>query len=85
MLLGLSQIIDCPGASVSFSTSLDFRDLRFGSSYPVQEPVLATGTVRNTAGVLILEGSSPRGSTACVTAAPGSFSGMWNFPSLPSW
>ena len=35
MLLGLSQIIDCPGASVSFSTSLDFRDLRFGSSYPV--------------------------------------------------
>ena len=49
MLLGLSQIIDCPGASVSFSTSLDFRDLRFGSSYPVQEPVLATGTVRNTA------------------------------------
>lgn len=56
MLLGLSQIIDCPGASVSFSTSLDFRDLRFGSSYPVQEPVLATGTVRNTAGVLILEG-----------------------------
>ena len=51
MLLGLSKIIDCPGASVSFSTTLDFRDLRFGSSCPVQEPVLAAGTVRNTAGV----------------------------------
>ena len=56
MLLGLSKIIDCPGASVSFSTSLDFRDLCFGSSYPVQEPVLASGVVRNTAGVLVLEG-----------------------------
>ena len=56
MLLGLSNIIDCPGASVSFSTSLDFRDLCFGSSYPVQEPVLASGVVRNTAGVLVLEG-----------------------------
>ena len=55
MLLGLSKIIDCPGASVSFSTTLDFRDLRFGSSCPVQEPVLAARTVRNTAGVLMLE------------------------------
>lgn len=55
MLLGLSKIIDCPGASVSFSTTLDFRDLRLGSSCPVQEPVLAAGTVRNTAGVLMLE------------------------------
>ena len=57
MLLGLSKIIDCPGASVSFSTSVDLSDLRYGDSYPVSEPVLASGTVRNTAGVLVMTGA----------------------------
>ena len=57
MLLGLAKIIDCPGASVSFSTSVDLSDLRFGNSYPVSEPVRASGTVRNTAGVLVLTGT----------------------------
>lgn len=57
MLLGLSKIMDCPGASVSFSTSVDLRDLRYGDSYPVDEPVLAAGSVRNTAGVLVMTGS----------------------------
>jgi len=56
MLLGLSKIIDSPGASVSFSTSVDLSDLRYGESYPVTEPVLADGTVRNTAGVLLMKG-----------------------------
>ena len=56
MLLGLSKIIDCPGASVSFATSVDLSDLRYGNSYPVSEPVAASGTVRNTAGVLVLTG-----------------------------
>ena len=57
MLLGLSKIIDCPGASVPFSTSVDLSDLRYGESYPVTEPVEASGTVRNTAGVLVMTGS----------------------------
>ena len=57
MLLGLSQIIDRPGASVPFSVSVDLSDLRYGISYPVSEPVLAEGTVRNTAGVLVMQGS----------------------------
>ena len=57
MLLGLSKIIDSPGASVSFSTSVDLSDLRYGVSYPVTEPVLAQGTVRNTAGVLMMTGN----------------------------
>lgn len=57
MLLGLSKIIDSPGASVSFSTSVDLRDLRYGVSYPVTEPVVAQGTVRNTAGVLMMKGN----------------------------
>ena len=57
MLLGLSKIIDCPGASVSFSTSVDLSDLQYGESYPVSEPVLADGMVRNTAGVLVMTGN----------------------------
>ena len=56
MLLGLSKIIDCPGASVSFQTSVDLSDLCYGVTYPVSEPVLAQGTVRNTAGVLVMTG-----------------------------
>ena len=57
MLLGLSKIIDCPGASVPFSTRVDLSDLCYGVSYPVSEPVLAEGTVRNTAGVLVMKGN----------------------------
>ena len=57
MLLGLSKIIDCPGASVSFETSVDLSDLLFGTCYPVSEPVLASGIVRNTAGVLVMTGN----------------------------
>ena len=56
MLLDLSKIIACPGASVSFSTSLDLSDLRYGNCYPVNEPVQAEGSVRNTAGVLVMTG-----------------------------
>ncbi len=57
MLLGLSKIIECPGAFVSFSTSVDLSDLQYGNSFPVSEPVLASGTVRNTAGVLLMTGT----------------------------
>ena len=57
MLLGLSKIIDCPGASLPFSISLDLSDLRFGNCYPVSESVDAEGVIRNTAGVLMMKGS----------------------------
>ena len=57
MLLGLSKIIDSPGASVAFSTSVDLNDLRYGVSCPVSEPVVAQGVVRNTAGVLLMKGN----------------------------
>ena len=57
MLLGLRDIIHNPGASVSFSERVDLSDLRFGTSYPVSEPVLAVGTVRNTADVLMMKGT----------------------------
>ena len=57
MKLGLSKIIETPGASVPISTSVDLSDLCYGVSYPVSEPVLAEGLVRNTAGVLMMTGS----------------------------
>ena len=56
MLLGLTKIMDCPGATLPYSTSVDLSDLRYGDSFPVSEPVLASGTVRNTAGVLVMTG-----------------------------
>ena len=56
MLLGLSKLIDCPGASIPFTTSVDLSDLLYGNSYPVSEPVIASGMVRNTAGVLVMTG-----------------------------
>ena len=56
MLLGLAKIIDNPGASVDFSTSVDLSDLQYGTTCPVSEPVLASGTIRNTAGVLMMTG-----------------------------
>ena len=57
MLLGLSKIIDCPGASVPFFVDVDLSDLRYGNCYPVSEPVKAEGKVRNTAGVLVMTGN----------------------------
>ena len=56
MLLGLSKIMDTPGATVPFSTSVDLSDLQYGNSFPVTEPVTAEGQVRNTAGVLVMTG-----------------------------
>ena len=57
MRLELSSIIDRPGESLAFSTSVDLSDLVFGTSKPVSEPVKTEGTVRNTAGVLVMKGS----------------------------
>ena len=57
MRLGLSQIIDRPGESISYSTVVDLSDLLYGTTRPVTEPVVATGSVRNTAGVLVMTGT----------------------------
>ena len=56
MRLGLSQIIDRPGESISYSAVVDLSDLQYGNCFPVTEPVKAEGTVRNTAGVLVMKG-----------------------------
>ncbi len=57
MLLGLSGIMAAPGASLPFSADIDLSDLRYGNCYPVSEPVHAEGSVRNTAGVLVMTGA----------------------------
>lgn len=57
MQLDLSSIIDRPGESIDFSVSVDLSDLVYGTNKPVSEPVLAVGSVRNTAGVLVMKGS----------------------------
>lgn len=57
MRLGLSKIIGCPGGVVPFQVSLDLSGEVFGGCRPVQEPVIAGGQVRNTAGVLVLTGT----------------------------
>ena len=57
MLLDLKPIMAVPGDSVSFLESFDLSDLCYGVSFPVTEPVTAQGTVRNTAGVLIMKGT----------------------------
>ncbi len=56
MLLGLSKVIQTQDAVLPFETTLDLREMQFGGDFPVQEPVSARGTVRNAAGVLLLEG-----------------------------
>ena len=58
MLLRLSKIIETPDSVLPFETALDLHELQFGGSCPVQEPVLAKGTVRNKAGVLLEGGDS---------------------------
>lgn len=57
MLLGIAKLIGCPGSYVPFSSEFDFSDMVFGSSRPVTDPVKASGTVVNTAGVLLLDGT----------------------------
>lgn len=57
MLLGLSKLIDAPGSSLGFETSLDLSDLDFGGCCPAKQPVTAVGEVRNTAGVLMMSGT----------------------------
>ena len=54
MLLDLGKIIAQPGSVLPFSTEMDFSQMELAVSYPASNPVRIEGTVRNEAGVLIL-------------------------------
>ena len=55
MLLNVKNIINAPGERMEFRFDLDLSDVDFGGLYPVQELVVVTGDVRNTAGMLLLQ------------------------------
>ncbi len=54
MLLNVQRIINAPGERMDFQFALDLSDVDFGGLYPAQNPVVVTGDVRNTAGMLLL-------------------------------
>lgn len=54
MLLNVQNIINAPGERIEFRFELDLSDVDFGGLYPAQDPVVVTGDVRNTAGMLLL-------------------------------
>ena len=55
MLVNVQKIINAPGERIDFQFLLDLSDVDFGGLYPAQEPVVVSGNVRNTAGMLLLE------------------------------
>jgi len=55
MRLDVKRILNTPGQQLTFQFSLDLSEVEFNGLYPVTEPVLVEGRVRNTAGVLNLE------------------------------
>lgn len=58
MRINLQPIIHQPGASLPFDFSLDLSDVEMYGERPVPKPLAVSGTVRNNAGVLSLQGSA---------------------------
>ena len=58
MRLNLKEILHVPGASLPFQSQLDLSDLDFYGERPFVSPVILTGTVRNMADALLLEGAA---------------------------
>ena len=54
MKLNLHEVIGAPGASVSFEYEPDLSDCSYDDVYEVQSPSSAKGSVRNSAGALML-------------------------------
>ncbi|MCQ4865094.1 YceD family protein [Pseudoflavonifractor phocaeensis] len=58
MRLNLRDIIPVPGASLPFDFQMDLSDLEWNGERPAAHPIHVTGTVRNMAGALLLEGEA---------------------------
>ena len=54
MLLNVKKVVNTPGERMDFSFEMDLSDVEFGGQYPIQRPVVATGEVRNIAGMVLL-------------------------------
>ncbi len=55
MLLNVKSILHTPGKSLPFSFEMDLRDVEHNNGFPIVEPVVVDGEVRNSADVLHLE------------------------------
>lgn len=55
MRLNLQPIIHQPGAALPFQFQMDLSELDLNGERPIKEPLQVSGTVRNSAGVLMLE------------------------------
>ncbi len=80
MKLELTGILDQPGASVPFSTEVDLSGLDYGGQNPLPRPVSASGTVRNTAGVLVMKGVIRAELTGVCDRCAADFSREVDFP-----
>ena len=58
MRLNLRKIIPAPGASIPFDFQMDLSDLEWNGERPAAHPIHVSGTVRNMAGALFLEGET---------------------------
>ena len=56
MRLNLQKIIHVPGAVIPFQFSMDLSQEEFFGVCPISRPVEVSGTVKNVAGMLVLEG-----------------------------
>ena len=55
MFLDVRPILHTPGKQLPFQFELDLTDIEFGGRYPVTQPVVVQGEVRNIATVLELD------------------------------
>ena len=58
MRLNLKEILHVPGAALPFQCELDLSGLDFYGARPFAHPVRLSGTVRNMADALVLEGAA---------------------------
>ena len=65
MRLHLQKLIHTPGESLPFDFTLDLSEVDVGGENPVCEPVLVSGVVKNTAGMLSLEAEASSQLSRC--------------------
>ena len=80
MLFDITQVYGLSGSSAGFAFDLDFSDMQFGGCFPVTEPVHASGEVKNTAGVLQLEGEVSTTLHGVCDRCAKEFSRPWKVP-----